>query len=104
NLKWEHFSAELTEDGHVIIFWKGREITPVGGLATTFSPRPGRIILAGRTGGAWEVHHVDNVRLVTIPADKIVVSKLIGNPNGFAVTIIDSGPSGLNPSTIQLKS
>ena len=70
NLKWEKFKAQLTEDGKVKIFWKGVELTPAGGLASSFTPTPGRLVFGGRTGGAWEVHHVDNVRLETVPANR----------------------------------
>src|SRR5439155_918978 len=103
NLAWAHFKAELTEDGHVKIFWQGVEITPPDGIATTFSPIPGRIVFGGRTGGSWLVHQVDNITLVTIPADKIVISKTTGTPTGFAVTVIDSGQSILDPNSVQLK-
>src|SRR5437773_771531 len=98
NLAWAHFKAELTEDGFVKISWKGVEVTPPGGIATTFSPIPGRIVFGGRTGGSWLVHQVDNIKLVTVPADKIVISKVVGMPTGFAITVIDSGQSVLNPN------
>src|SRR5436190_1352314 len=55
NLVWEHFKAELTDDGQVKITYKNQELTPPGGLATTFAPRPGRIVFAGRTGGSRSV-------------------------------------------------
>lgn len=91
NLKWEKFKAELDEQGKVKIFWKGVELTPSGGLTTTFAPSPGRIIFAARTGDAWEAHHVDNLRLVTVPADNLVIGQAIGNPIGFSISAIDSG-------------
>lgn len=91
NLKWEKFKAELDEQGKVKIFWKGVELTPAGGLATTFAPSPGRIVFGARTGGAWEAHHVDNLRLVTVPADNLVIGQAIGNPIGFSISSIDSG-------------
>jgi hypothetical protein len=103
NLKWERFTAELTTNSTVIITYKGREITPTGGLATTFNPRAGRIILAARTGGAWEVHHVDNIRLVTIPADTIVIGNAVPSPSGFTINVSDSGPSVADTNTIVLK-
>ncbi len=103
NLGWEKFRAELTEDAKVKIFWKGVELTPAGGLAVSFSPSPGRIVFAGRTGGAWEVHHVDNITLTTIPADKIIIGQATGHPVGFRVLITDSGPAVLDPNTVTLK-
>ncbi|MBI4658882.1 MAG: hypothetical protein HY735_08565 [Verrucomicrobia bacterium] len=68
HLVWEKFIAEITEDAKLKIFWKGVELTPAGGLQTKFFPSGGRIVLAGRTGGAWEVHHIDNIKLTTVAA------------------------------------
>ena len=61
NLKWEKFKASVSQDGKVSITWKGVELTPPGGLPTTFNPIPGRLVFGGRTGGAWEAHHLDNI-------------------------------------------
>lgn len=91
NLKWEKFKAQLTEEGKVKIFWKGVELTPAGGLASTFTPSPGRLVFGGRTGGAWEVHHVDNIRLETIPANDVIIGGAAGSPIGFSLTTVDSG-------------
>ncbi|MFM8880285.1 MAG: PA14 domain-containing protein, partial [Verrucomicrobiota bacterium] len=91
NLKWEKFKAQLTEDGKVKIFWKGVELTPAGGLASSFTPAPGRLVFGGRTGGAWEVHHVDNIRLETVPANDVIIGGAAGNPIGFSITTVDSG-------------
>ncbi|MCZ7637810.1 MAG: hypothetical protein M5U12_18295 [Verrucomicrobia bacterium] len=103
NLHWEKFKAELTEQGTVKVWWKGVELTPAGGLPTTFAPSPGRIVFAGRTGGNNEVHHVDNIVLTTIPADTVIVGNATGNPVGFSLLLIDSGPAVVNPDTIALK-
>lgn len=103
NLRWEKFVAELTEDSKVKITWKGVELTPTGGLPVEFSPSSGRLVLAGRTGGAWEVHHVDNIVLTTVPSDKIVIGGATSNPIGFDVAVEDSGSSVLNPSSVELK-
>lgn len=103
NLHWEKFKAELTTDTKVKISWKGVELTPAGGLPVTFAPSPGRIVFAGRTGGAWEVHHVDNIVLTTVPADTVIIGQATGLPVGFRVQIIDSGPAVLDPNTVTLK-
>ncbi|MSU84760.1 MAG: hypothetical protein EXS21_06540 [Pedosphaera sp.] len=91
NLKWEKFKAVLTEEGKVKIFWKGVELTPAGGLSSSFTPAPGRLVFGGRTGGAWEVHHVDNIRLETIPANDVIIGGAVGSPIGFSITTVDSG-------------
>jgi len=66
NLQWERFVAEFTEDARVKIRWKGFEVTPEGGLPVNYAPSPSRFVFAGRTGGAWEVHHIDNIAFTTV--------------------------------------
>jgi len=41
NLRWEHFSAELTTNGTVILTWKGQEITPRAAWQPSSSRVPG---------------------------------------------------------------
>lgn len=103
NLRWEKFVAELTEDSKVKISWKGVELTPAGGLSVQFGPSSGRIVFAGRTGGAWEAHHIDNIVLTTFASDKIVVGTAASSPIGFSLGVEDSGASVLNPSSLELK-
>ena len=103
NLKWEHFHMEVTDAGKVIISWKGRELTPPGGLATSFAPRPARIVFAGRTGGSWSVMHVDNLRLVTQPFTSAAISGFQGNAGGFTLQIADQGTTTLDPTSLSLK-
>ena len=103
NLKWEKFKADIKEDGKLSLFWKGVELTPAGGLQTTFSPSPGRIVFAARTGDNHEVHHVDNIVLTTIPADNLIVGQATSTPIGFAITTIDSGPAVADPATLLVK-
>jgi len=103
NLKWEKFVAELTEDAKVKIAWKGVELTPAGGLAVNYGPSSGRLVFAGRTGGAWEAHHIDNIVLTTIPSDKVVIGAAAPSPIGFSVTVEDSGASVLDPASVALK-
>ena len=105
NLVWERFTAELTADSKVIITWKGVELTPPGGLTVSFTPRKGRIVFGARTGGAWEAHHVDNIKLTTEGAASMILGAASGNPIGFDVSIVDgpTAPRVLDPATIALK-
>lgn len=105
NLKWERFTAELTADSKVILTWKGVELTPPGGLTVSFTPRKGRIVFGARTGGAWEAHHVDNIKLTTEGASKMILGAATGNPIGFSLSVVDgpTGPTALDPATIGLK-
>jgi hypothetical protein len=103
NLTWEKLRAQLTEDSKLKITWKGVELTPAGGLAVDFSPSAGRIVFAGRTGGAWEAHHVDNIVLTTVPSDKAVLGSAAGNAVSFTVQISDSGASQVVLNSVKVK-
>ncbi len=100
NLGWEHFKATVTPDGKVQVFWKGVELTPAGGIQTTFSPIPGRVVFAGRTGGNWQAQHVDNLTITTTPANVGLVGAIAGDPFGFDVTLTDSGDSIVDGNSI----
>ncbi|MSU31823.1 MAG: hypothetical protein EXS25_04005 [Pedosphaera sp.] len=103
NLKWEKLRAEITEEGKIKLAWKGIELTPAGGLQTTFTPSAGRLVFGGRTGGAWEVHHVDNIYLATIPSDTAILGAALGNPLGFTIEASDSGASKVVAGSVAVK-
>jgi hypothetical protein len=94
---------EVTDDSHVKISYKGNELTPPGGLPTTFAPRAARIVFGGRTGGAWSAMDVDNIRLVTTPFTSAAVSGFSGNAGGFTVQIQDQGTTTLDPASLVLQ-
>lgn len=102
NLVWEKFATEVDANGFVKVFWKGVELTPTGGFKTSFTPYKGRVVLAGRTGGAWEVHHVDNIKLTLSPSSVPIWGGVTGNPVGFDTAISDSG-TVLDPATLVVK-
>jgi hypothetical protein len=63
NLCWQHLSVELDNTSKLTVIWKGT--TVLDHYQTSFFPSPGSIILAGRTGGADEHTHFDNLTLAT---------------------------------------
>lgn len=63
-LAWRPFTINLTTQGQLTVTWKGRTI--LDNFQTTYFPSAGQIVFAGRTGGANEHTHVDNIRLTTI--------------------------------------
>jgi len=102
-LAWEPFEVDLGTDGKLNVKWKGNPVTPAGGLQTTFFPSPGRIVFAARTGGANQNHHVDNIRITTIPAAEPVVSGVSGTANTLKVTIDDSGTAVYKAGSASIK-
>ena len=89
-LGWETFRAEMEEDTSLRLFWKGVELTPEGGLLTPFNQIPGRVVFGGRTGGSWQTHHVDNLKVGVLPANDIIIGAVTGTLTGFTFPILIS--------------
>ncbi|MDB6040776.1 MAG: hypothetical protein JWM99_4617, partial [Verrucomicrobiales bacterium] len=102
-LCWKPLTVSLDSTGVVVITWKGTTITPAGGLHTTFLPSPGRLVLGSRTGGLNEYHEIDNIKLTTVAAAVALVGSASGFPDGFSVTLNDSGSSQVDTNQITLK-
>lgn len=66
-LCWQPFVIELTADAKLSVSWKGRRI--LDNFQTSYFPTAGQLILAGRTGGANEHTHFDNIKLTTTAED-----------------------------------
>jgi formylglycine-generating enzyme required for sulfatase activity/murein DD-endopeptidase MepM/ murein hydrolase activator NlpD len=61
-LCWQPVEVELAADGRLTVNYKGQKL--VDQFETGYSPEPGsRWVVAARTGGANENHHIDNVRI-----------------------------------------
>lgn len=95
-LCWAHLDVEVNDAGEVTVTWKGTVIA--NKVATGFAPSAGRIVLAGRTGGANENTHIDNVSITTVPATSMIIGKPTGNAFGFTMSINDSGLSKFDPT------
>jgi hypothetical protein len=100
SLAWEPFTVKLASDGKLTITYKNDIV--VSNLQTTFFPSAGRMVFAARTGGEWEAHHIDNLRLTTTAATSPTPGVILGQASGFAITIDDSGPVAPNTNTVQL--
>ncbi|HEX7861436.1 MAG TPA: PA domain-containing protein [Verrucomicrobiae bacterium] len=89
NLGWARFEVDLTEDGKLTIRYKGREVTPAGGLQTPFFPSPGQLVFAGRTGALNQNTHVDNIQIKTVAAELPFFTGLSGTAAGFIFQLSD---------------
>jgi hypothetical protein len=65
-LCWQPFSIELDEAGKLTVKWKGRTI--LNQFQTTYFPTASQLVMAGRTGGANQHTHFDNIKLTTVAA------------------------------------
>jgi hypothetical protein len=100
-LTWQPFSVTLTTDGYLTVKYQG--ITYIDRMLVDFAPGPGRLVFAGRTGGAYCKMYVDNISIKTYPAPGPVLGQIRGNPAGFDFEINDQGPVILDPQTVQIK-
>lgn len=101
NLCWQRLRVQLAENGELTVTYKGTNL--LNNFQTGYAPSAGRLLMAGRTGGANENNLLDNVTITTIPADKFLIGNVVGNAYGFQFAISDSGPSVLNPSTLVVR-
>ena len=62
-LCWQPLVVELNDSAQLTVIWKGTTI--LDNFQTDFFPSAGRLVLAGRTGGANEHTHIDNIKLTT---------------------------------------
>lgn len=102
-LGWAPLKVVLKDDGKVEVNWKNTLITPEGGIQTTFFPSRGRIVFAGRTGGANQNHHVDNLKITTTAASLPTLTGLVGGATGFSFELSDAGASTVVPATVTAK-
>lgn len=100
-LCWKQLEVDLNETAQLTVKWKGA--TLLDKYQTTFLPSKGRIVLMGRTGGANENNHVDNIRITTIPASTATVSGLTPKITGFVALIEDAPGSVVDTATVAAK-
>jgi len=87
-----NLTIQMKEDGKLTVSYKGRAI--LSDLQTSFTPSRGRIVLAGRTGGANAHHHVDNISITTTSANKPLVTAASMTAN--SVRLVVSNAPGIN--------
>jgi hypothetical protein len=100
-LGWAKCTVSLDENGVLNVVWKGAPV--VTNLQTGFSPGVCRWILAGRTSGAHEIIHIDNVQIATQLATAPVVSVLKLLPSGIYAELLDVSGASVKTNTIALK-
>lgn len=99
-LCWQPIVIDLDEAGKLTVQWKGRTI--LDKFQTTYFPSVGQLVLAGRTGGANEHTHFDNIKLTTILAANPIVGITGGNSCGFTAAIADAGTVSPVQNTITM--
>ena len=71
-LCWAHVKVVLDTNAMLSVYWKGTQI--LSNYQTAYQPSPARLVFAGRTGGSWEYHHVDNIAVTTVAVPVTAVS------------------------------
>ncbi|MBK9140451.1 MAG: hypothetical protein IPM17_17110 [Verrucomicrobia bacterium] len=100
-LCWQKFTVKLEETGELTVTYKGRTI--LDRFQTGYAPSRGRLLFGGRTGGANENHHVDNVKITTYAADKALYAGATADAAGYTITLEDSGQSQVVQSSIAVE-
>jgi hypothetical protein len=100
-LCWQKFTVKLEETGELTVTYKGRTI--LDRFQTGYAPSRGRLLFAGRTGGANENHHVDNVKITTYAADKALYAGVSATAEGYTAILEDSGQSQVVPSSVAVE-
>jgi hypothetical protein len=108
-LCWAHLKVVLDTNAMLSVFWKNTLI--LSNYSTTYQASPSRLVVAGRTGGAWEYQHVDNIAISTIavPVQPVAVTNsptagiqttsatlgggVVGNSGDLAGVTIFYGPT-----------
>ncbi|MDB6111660.1 MAG: hypothetical protein JWR69_3410 [Pedosphaera sp.] len=101
NLCWQPLSVKLQPNGLLSVSYKN--VTLLTNFITQYTPSPGRLIFAGRTGGSYQEQDVDNISIITIASSSPVVGPTTGKADGFRFNIIDSGFATPDTNTITLK-
>jgi hypothetical protein len=100
-LNWVPLKVTVDANGLVNVFWKGKRI--VSDLQTPYFPSPGRILFGASTGGAMEYAGIDDIKVTTEAAERLVILKVTGSPIGFDVAVTDSGAAVVDPAAAVLK-
>ncbi len=96
-LGWAHLKVDLSTTGVLNVYYKNTQI--LSNFQTSYFPSPGQLVLGARTGGLNETQDVDNILITTIPATVALVGQASGLPDGFSVTIGDSGTNSVVDTT-----
>ncbi|MHB9005783.1 MAG: PA14 domain-containing protein [Limisphaerales bacterium] len=100
-LSWVKLGVVLADNGELTVTYKGAVL--VDKFQTGFAPSAGRLIMAGRTGGANQNNHLDNIKITTFAADKALFAGGSATAEGYTLLLSDSGQSVVNQSTIKVK-
>ena len=84
-LCWQPFAITVTSDAKLTVSWKGRKI--LDAFQTSYFPSAGQLVFAGRTGGANENTHFDNIKLKTTAE---AVTAVPGAPGNLAASQVGS--------------
>jgi len=101
NLFWVHLKVSLDQTGLLNVWWKNTQM--LTNFQTTFSPSPGRLLMAARVGGNTANIGVDNVQITTIPSSVFVIGGAVPvSPTAFTQSMSDSGQSVVDTSSVKL--
>ena len=100
SLCWQPLEVSMDENGVLNVKYKGNSV--LEDFQTSYFPSAGQVVVAGRTGGANEIKHIDNLTLRTELADKALLADFSATANSFTVSFQDVGDSRIDENTVML--
>ncbi len=91
-----NLTVKLDPDGTLDVSYKGVPI--LSNFATTYTPGPGRLVFAGRTGGANSNHHVDNIAVTTAISQVPLLTSISLNASTLKAVLTDSLTVAFDPT------
>ena len=90
SLGWAHLVVNLDTTGLLNVYYKGTQL--LTNYPTGYVPGPGRLVLAGRTGGLDQYQDVDDITITTTIAQNVTAgTAATGLGDGVSVPFFDSG-------------
>ncbi len=101
-LCWTSLEVNMTEAGALSVSYKGNPL--LENFPSNFFPSPGRLVIAGRTGGANEIKHFDNIVLKTdvLEAGDLVFESFSADVDSFSVGVRALPPASVDTDTIEV--
>lgn len=102
-ITWQPLRIEMSADGKLSVRWKNTLL--VDGLATGFTPRPGRWVLGARAGGANQNHHIDNLAITQdgMPEDQPYLLHTSKSANGMTLRVRHAAATRFNSGNTTLQ-
>lgn len=99
-LCWQPLEVELDENQKLTVKWKGTVLLDKAEVA--YFPSAGRLVFMGRTGGANQNQHIDNIYIKTIPASEPQLVEGTATATDIILKIQDAPGIPVDPNSVKV--